>query len=250
MADQYEKDGYFVIENFLNVADVARISEVVDKFHNSWIKENQSFYEEKAVNSAYLTGTDHLNNQDRSILFELISSDNLTEVISSLPLSEPAFMNAQLFFNPINPDQKNYWHRDPQYHLTIEEQKDALQGAEVIHFRIALENEPGLELVPGTHRRWDTDEELNIRLEQSGNKNHQSISTGVSIPLKRGDLLVFSANMIHRGLYGGNRKALDILFCEAIPEFLEFVRSDCLPNKELLKRLNNPVIFSNTIKVR
>lgn len=246
MNEQYEKDGYFVVDSFFNAADTAQISEVVDKFHNLWTKENQDFYRKKAINSAGLTGKKHLNYKDRNRLFELICSDGVARVISSLPFSEPAFMTAQLFFNPVNHEQKNYWHRDPQYHLAEDEQKLAIQGAEVIHFRIALENEPGVELIPGTHRRWDTEEELNIRLEKSGNKNHQSISSGVSIPLKKGDLLVFSANMIHRGLYGGKRKALDILFCEGTPELLEFINHDCLPDIEMLKNLDNPLIFSNS----
>ena len=250
MTEQYEKNGYIIVKNFLNAAEVAKTSEVVDKFHSLWTKANQNFYQEKAVNSAYLTSKEYLSDRDRNILFELISSNSIKEVLSSLPFSKPAFMNTQLFFNPVNNEQKNYWHRDPQYHLTVEQQKHALQGAEVIHFRLAFENEPGIELVPGTHRRWDTDEELNIRLEKAGHKNHQSISTGVSIPLNKGDLLVFSANMIHRGLYGGNRKALDILFCEAKPEFLEFINVDCLPDNQILKQLSNPMVFINTINFR
>lgn len=54
--------------------------------------------------------------------------------------------------------------------------------------------------------------------------------------------------MIHRGLYGGSRKALDILFCEATPDLLDFISSDCLPDGESLKKLKNPTVFSNSIK--
>jgi len=64
-----------------------------------------------------------------------------------------SIMNTQLFFNPVNDGQKNYWHRDSQYHLSIEEQKEALVGPDVVHFRIPLTNEPGIELVPCTHQR-------------------------------------------------------------------------------------------------
>ena len=159
-------------------------------------------------------------------------------------------MNTQLFFNPVNHEQKNYWHRDPQYHLSIDQQKQALLGPEVIHFRIALEDEPGIELVPGSHKRWDSDEELAVRLEVSGQKNDQDISSGLSIPLAKGDLLIFSANMIHRGLYGKNRMSLDILFCEAQPEFVQFAEADCLPTNEHMSYCENPIAFQNTIKIK
>jgi len=249
LTEQYKKEGYCLVENFLSAAAVPPISDVVDRFHKQWVEANQELYQSRAINSAYLTGKDHLNDQDRRLLFELIASDGMTEIVHALPFLTPAFMNTQLFFNPLNREQKNYWHRDPQYHLTEKEQQQALAGAEVIHFRIALENEPGIELVPGTHRRWDTKEELNIRLEKSDNKNHQDISTGLPIPLNKGDLLVFSANMIHRGLYGGNRKSLDIVLCEAKPEFIKFVRNDCLPDNDILKTLSNPTIYTNTINL-
>jgi len=55
------------------------------------------------------------------------------DIVSSLPLASPAFMNNQLFSNPVYPGRKNDWHRDGQYHLSLDEQKLALQRPEVIH---------------------------------------------------------------------------------------------------------------------
>jgi len=72
--------------------------------------------------------------------------------------------------------------------------------------------ENGLEWVPGSHQRWDTEEELNVRLELCGHRHQECLDSGLEIPLGAGDLLVFSANLIHRGLYGKHRMALDILF--------------------------------------
>lgn len=250
MNNHYNKKGFALVSHFLDNNELERISPAVERFHESWKLDNHSFYQEKAVNSADLTGTKYLAENDRMKLFQLISSDKLMDIVSSLPFRQAAFMNLQLFFNPVNLKQKNYWHRDPQYHLSIEEQKQALEGPEIIHFRIALEDEPGIELIPGSHRRWDSEEELNIRLELSGQTNHQEITTGLSIPLKKGDLLVFSANMIHRGLYGNKRLALDILFCEAQPHLMGFIDVDCLPGKEQMQYFENPMAFQNTIRLK
>jgi ectoine hydroxylase-related dioxygenase (phytanoyl-CoA dioxygenase family) len=157
------------------------------------------------------------------------------------------FMNSQLFFNPINPEQKNYWHRDPQYHLTLEQQKQALCGPQVIHFRVPLVDEIGLELVPSSHKRWDNPQQLNVRLEQNGAHNYDDLPDGKIIPLKAGDLLLFSANILHRGLYSAERLSLDLLFCEPVTELLDFVRADCLPEQTDLAIIEDSQAFQNTL---
>jgi len=223
---------------------------VINRFHLAWQADNREFYESQAVNSAYLTSTKYLNDKQRNILFQFISTNKLMNIVAHTAIIKAAFMNTQLFFNPVNVAQKNYWHRDPQYHLSVDEQQTALKGPEVIHFRIALADEPGIELIPGTHKRWDNKEELDIRLEQSGRNNYNNISTGTTVPLKKGDLLVFSANMIHRGLYGKNRLALDILFCEARADLVKFIDGDCLPDKKTIKSMQNGSAFVNSIKLK
>ncbi len=250
MNSEYEENGYVVLQQLFGETELQILREVVDKFHQSWIQENALFYKERAVNSAYLTANKHLVDFDREVLFKFIASEKLMALVTSILGSDVAFMNTQLFFNPVDDAQKNYWHRDPQYHLSIDEQKEALQGPKVIHFRIPLFDEPGVELISGTHRRWDSDEELHVRLERNGRKNNDSLSAGVKIALNAGDVLVFSANMIHRGLYGMNRQSLDILFCDPAPELLKFVDDDCLPTSKIIEKLDNPCAFENTIAAK
>jgi len=247
---EYQKNGYFVIRNFIQESELKALQEVLLEFHQSWIKKNADFYAEKAVNSAYITGSEHLEESRRKQLFNFIGSDKLMNVVASVIEHAPAFMNTQLFFNPVNKAQKNYWHRDPQYHLSVAEQQEALKGPNVVHFRIPLLPEPGMELVPGSHKNWDTQEELDVRLENNQRKNHEDLSTGVIEKLNAGDLLVFSANMIHRGLYGLDRLALDILFCDSVPALLEFAEADCLPSQETLMGLENSEAFSNTLAMK
>ncbi len=249
MKQSYENNGFIRVKSFLSQAELTSLTHAVDKFHSAWLRENQSFYQERAINSAYLTSKQHLADADRETLFQVAASDKIAAMLASLPIKRPAFMNTQLFFDPANPARKNYWHRDSQYHLSIEEQKQALSGPEVIHFRIALKDEPGIELIPGSHRQWDTSESLAIRLEQQNKTSDMPIDGSVVLPLQKGDLLVFSANMIHRGLYGMNRMALDIIYCEALPDLLQFVDLSCLPSKSQLKRLDYPIFFENTMDV-
>lgn len=122
-------------------------------------------------------------------------------------------------------------------------------SAEGAHFSVPLVSEPGMELIPGTHKQWDTEEQLNVRLEQNGHKNYEDLKQGVVVNLNAGDLLVFSANMIHRGLYGNDRMALDILFCDPDPQLMAFVDKACLPSREIMKKLDNSAVFEAALSM-
>ena len=97
-----------------------------------------------------------------------------------------------------------------------------------------LVDKPGLEFIPGTHKRWDSDEALDVRLGQNGPQHYEALPAVVRVIPKPGDVLVFSANMIHRGIYGLDRLSLDILFCDAVPELVTFVDGNCLPDQSTL----------------
>lgn len=246
----YDQQGYVLLKGFYNDSELATIEPTIRKFHDIWKSHNDEFYAKQAINSAYLTGADYLDNTQRQTLFQFLGTHKLMQLASTIIPNQVCFINTQLFFNPGNPDQKNYWHRDSQYNRSLEEQKQALQGPEMLHCRIALADEPGLELVPNSHKRWDTDEEYKIRFEQNGHCNHQDLSGGLVVPLKKGDLLVFSANIIHRGLYGMDRFALDVLFCDPEPELMQYARNDCLPSEELMEKLENGKAFRHTLALK
>jgi ectoine hydroxylase-related dioxygenase (phytanoyl-CoA dioxygenase family) len=248
MNSNYQEHGYCVVKRLFAEQELADVRRVLLKFHESWKRKNSQLYADKAINSAYLTGTEHLDAAERRVLFDFIGAKKIMDVVLSV-LPEPAFMNTQLFFNPVDAEQKNYWHRDPQYHLSVQQQRDALRGAHVVHFRIPLVDEPGLEVVPGTHKRWDSDEELDVRLQRNQRMNHEPLSSGVTVELEAGDLMVFSANMLHRGLYGMDRFALDILFCDPDPKLMKFVSADCLPDHEIIDSLAEGIAFSNALRL-
>jgi hypothetical protein len=63
------------------------------------------------------------------------------------------------------------------------------------------------------------------------------------IAMHPGDLLVFSANMLHRGLYGMDRLAFDMLFCDPDPALLACVQQDCLPDAATLAIVDCPELF-------
>ena len=250
LAGKYNDQGYFVIRNYFTVDEISALKRVILKFHEAWKKDNATFYQEEAFNSSLITGSQYLRHTDRVKLFNFISSDKIMRVVNSVIKNSPAFMNTQLFFNPVNPAQKDFWHRDCQYDHDIDGQKKAVQETQVLHLRVPLFDELGMELVPETHKRWDNEEEHNVRQEEKGRVSSDDLSLGKKISLAAGDLLVFSADMIHRGLYGLDRLALDILVFDSSANFVDYVDDDCLPTKDMLKDIRNACLFTNTIKLK
>lgn len=246
----YEEQGFFVVRSYFSVAEIAELRAVVLKFHQLWQQDNATFYQEEAFNSSLITGSEYLASDDRIALFNFISSKKVMHIVESVIANKPAFMNTQLFFNPVNPAQKDFWHRDCQYDHDLAGQKLAIQQTQVLHLRVPLFDELGMELVPETHKRWDNEEEFNVRQEEKGKVSSDDLSTGKKISLAAGDLLVFSADMIHRGLYGLDRLALDILVFDSAGDFADYVDDDCLPDNSMLDKIADPRLFMNTLNLK
>jgi ectoine hydroxylase-related dioxygenase (phytanoyl-CoA dioxygenase family) len=250
LKEQYNDKGYFVVRHYFSSVEISQLRKVILKFHQLWKKENETFYKEEAFNSSLITGSQYLAANDRLMLFNFISSPKIMAIVELLIPIKPAFMNTQLFFNPVNAKQKDFWHRDCQYDHDIEGQKEAVKNTQVVHLRVPLFDELGMELVPETHKRWDNEEEFNVRQEVNGKVSSDDLSTGKKISLASGDLLVFSADMIHRGLYGMDRLALDILVFDPAGDFADYVDDDCLPDVSMMNEIDNARLFQNTIDLK
>lgn len=246
----YESQGYFVIRDFFNRSEISSLRKVILKFHELWKSDNTEFYQQEAFNSSLITGSQYLSLEERLMLFNFISSQKIMNIIESVIQTEPAFMNTQLFFNPFNSQQKTFWHRDCQYDHDVEEQEKVIHETQVLHLRIPLFDELGMGLVPGTHKRWDNDEELDVRLEKNGKQSSDKLPHGKEIKLAAGDLLIFSADMIHRGLYGLDRLALDVLVFDSTAHFVDYVDDDCLPDISMLAKIDDPRLFTNTLYLK
>ena len=233
MHNQYNIDGYLHIPQFFTLSNLLDIETILRQFHAAWMIDNQEVYQRGAINSHSITSGDYLKREDVRRVFEFITQPSVRSIIEPLFPHPPKFLNTQLFFDPCAPLQRNYWHRDVQYTgLGIAEQQAILGSQTILHCRIPLTAEHGIELVPGSHRAWDTDEEFAVRMQLEGKTSSDALTTGRIIPLEKGDVLIFSANMIHRGLYGKDRFAFDIIYCDNSPDFLSFRDTGNLPTEE------------------
>ena len=243
--DQYEKHGYSILRGFFDDEEISKLNKYVDCIYQKWLMENEAaIFEDKLVNMNSLTSPEYFqqSHSRRIDFFELIAPQKLTKALESMFGYGIHFHNTQLFFNPSNGERLPYWHRDMQY-SPIEDsvQSDEQNKMCSLHIRIPLIEEKGVEVVPGTHRRWDTKLERNVRFELDGHKNSESLPNSELIDLIRGDILIFNAQMIHRGNYELNseRKAFDICVGKYHPLASNFLDPRVLPTDDEIGKIAN-----------
>jgi Phytanoyl-CoA dioxygenase (PhyH) len=244
---EFRRSGYLLLKDYFDPERLSAIAPLFLEAHKNWASRH---YAPAAVNSAYLTAPDCLPDPvQRRVAFEFIASNDLTDFAGQLIGAPPRFLNTQLFFNPEDPARKPYWHRDVQYFpISEEEQHLLMQRQSVLHFRIPLAPDPGMEFIPGSHARGDTELERATRLELDGRRNFEELPEAVRVPHSPGDLLIFSAHLIHRGVYDLDRRSLDILYTNFPEDAATVARIRHFPDREFAPDLAASFVYAVEIK--
>jgi ectoine hydroxylase-related dioxygenase (phytanoyl-CoA dioxygenase family) len=222
--DAFAQQGYLVLRQQYPLGDLARLSQIVQAVYQQWIElHQQDAGFDTLVNMHSLTHPHYFVSQpeQRLELFNLLANAQLVAQLEQIFGSTLYFHNTQLFFNPKNPLQHNYWHRDLQYSpIPDETQRQVHQELCSLHMRIPLLDETGIELIPHSHQAWDTPLERTVRFAQDGLHQHDDLPDSELIALQRGDVLIFNAQMIHRGRYDFDQQRLALDICIGTPHKL------------------------------
>ena len=234
----YQQQGFLHLPGFYRPHELVDLEAVLLKHHQAWLLQHQAAYQNGLINSHSLTADSALTEPDKNVLFQIIAAPALLAQLALIFPQAPRFLNTQLFFDPHQRNQNNYWHRDVQYTgLNEASQRSVILQQNVVHCRIAMRPERGIELIAGSHQRWDSAEEYAVRMGKSPYRPHDDLPHATQIALHTGDVLLFSANMLHRGLYGQNRLAFDIIYCDDHPDLLAHRGDHTLPNAAQLATL-------------
>lgn len=113
--NDYNESGYIHFENFFAETKLQETERILKKFHKSWLAVNAEGYKNGSINSHSITSGEFINEQERLALFRFITQEKIKSIVDSIFPEKAVFLNTQLFFDPFNPLQQNYWHRDIQY---------------------------------------------------------------------------------------------------------------------------------------
>ncbi|MBX3226844.1 MAG: phytanoyl-CoA dioxygenase family protein [Labilithrix sp.] len=152
---------------------------------------------------------------------ELVGSSRVCALLRGLSLpgeeETPRLKDVQYYHEQTRRDWDGDWHRDSQLgRPDLELERTIVQTTTAVHFRVALEDDDRLEIVPGSHARWDSPEELRIR---KGRDRTTTMPRAARVVLRAGDACVFHAWSIHRATYRRDppRRTLDALYAFALP---------------------------------
>jgi hypothetical protein len=137
----------------------------------------------------------------------LAAMPKLLDLARTILGEEPMFRCTSYFMNPLDTSLDGDWHRDSQYMTPDETAERAmlLEGGDTgngIQFQVALVPSDDIELVPGSHLRWDTPDEYAIRRADGGRHNRSNEMPGaLRVALGAGDAAAINSLGVHRGRY-------------------------------------------------
>jgi hypothetical protein len=125
----------------------------------------------------------------------------------------PQLKDAHYYHEQTKHDWDGDWHRDSQFSRADPDlERQLITSSWSVHVRVAFEDDDRLEIVPASHARWDTDEELRIR--RGRDRASDDMPNAARISLRAGDACLFHAWSIHRATYrrAPVRRTLDLLY--------------------------------------
>ena len=137
------------------------------------------------------------------VLMETIASKNILDVVRAILGEDPLFSSARYFFNPTHQGQDGDWHRDTQLFIKDEEEERRAilsrpASPSVVFLEVSMVPNEDKEFVPGSHLRWDRDEEYRIRKSDSTSDH---MPDAIRPRLDAGDIAAFNNFGLHRGGY-------------------------------------------------
>jgi hypothetical protein len=252
----YEQDGFVFERGLLSESVIERLVEIGERVHARWMEEHgDEARRQDLVNSTGLTASRYFSppfQGQRALWFDALADDVLSQLVSRVFGDDLYFHGTQMFFNPVAGVRRPYWHRDLQYMRCDEAKQRSLLGELCnLHIRLPLRPETRFMLVPGSHKRWDTDLERDVRLELAGHGSWEELPSARAFDLRPGDVLVFSAHMLHRGTYEGNgaRLSLDVMVGRVHPGFPVTPDPDQLPTPAELTRVRHPRWYERALEL-
>lgn len=211
-------EGYILVRGLFSPERTEQLGSICEEILQQWYCKNPETGEPggnpDAVSMRHLNHPGYFAHAPESLNFfmDAVADDAVIETCRTILDEPPLFRCTSLFMNPTKNSQDGNWHRDSQFLYPDEsEEKNLFAGAHSngggIQMQIALVPSDDSEIVPGSHRRWDTAAEYKIRKAAKGANNRSNDMPGaLRLALQPGDAFAFNAFGLHRGRYHADKK--------------------------------------------
>lgn len=215
----FRETGFFVVPAFLDDgqrAELRRASDpALEHARNAMPQTGHS-----TPRISLLTEADPAVAETVAVLF---ASRRVCALLEGLALPSepdaPRLRDVHYYHEQTKHDWDGDWHRDSQFGQPDPEAERVLVATTTtLHVRVALEDDDRLEIVPGSHARWDTPEELRIR--KGSSRASAEMPNARRVLLRAGDACIFHASSIHRATYrrAPLRRTLDAVYTFTRPK--------------------------------
>lgn len=209
--DQFMDQGYLILHSFLSADRLetlrASCEEILERQKTVWAKERKpsdppgGLYETAKQPRVFMSKPGLIDEKTASAVEDFWVSDDTLNVAKQLLCNpDPNVSEMMMMCNPI----RNYpggtgWHRD--IHPVDMAPLDALtadfieNGPRYVQWNVPLYDDSVLWVVPGSHRRRNSEQE-NVQLLEN---LKQPITGGIPVELKAGDGVVYSNFLLHTG---------------------------------------------------
>lgn len=219
--EDFHRNSFVVVPSFLDGRARAELREAADAAL-TWSREQCVEISHTTPRISLLTQATSFSGGAAKLapILTLASSPRVCALLDAIARVEVAdvfqLKDAHYYHEQTKHDWDGDWHRDSQFARTEPDlERELIASTSSVHVRVALEDDDRLEVVPSSHARWDTDEELRIR--RGSNRATSHMPHAVRVILKAGDACLFHAWSIHRATYRRSpiRRTLDLLYGSA-----------------------------------
>jgi ectoine hydroxylase-related dioxygenase (phytanoyl-CoA dioxygenase family) len=226
LADQYIEHGWVKVEQVVPAGKTAELRRICDNVTNQFLNLNPETGKPGDPDGHVMR---HLENpcyfadarQDRLTLLETVAMPEIIDIITGILGEAPLFRTTSFWYNPVNQHLNGNWHRDAQFiYPDEEEEKAVVLGAQPqrgMQLMLALVDTEDNEYVPGSHSRWDTEKEYEIRKgSEMANCTRDDMPGARRFRQAPGDILTFNAYGLHRGRYHADKLRRTMMFSYTI----------------------------------
>lgn len=213
IVDQWREEGYLIFRDIYEQEEVAKLRLISDDCLSKWrVRSPESGTPGGGPESTvmrHLNHTDYHRDEKANLayLLDAVAKPNILDIAEDIIGDRPLFRSTSYFFNPISGGVNGNWHRDSQFNNQDDEVEKniILERAKTgsgLQMQIALAPSDDVEYVPGSHLRWDSEEEYHIRkAEDQKNNTSDEMPGALRVSLEPGDAVIFNPIGLHRGRY-------------------------------------------------
>lgn len=201
--EQYHEEGYFITDDAVEPLMVEELAaaarRVVDRIRSGEVVDDEDGVGTggPGAEPAFVTGL-MAPEFGEPVFAEYLGSEEVAACVR--PFLGHELRLGWVHLCAIAGDYKGHWHRDVGGHdrnAGYEEEMALLarHRKHLVKWHMALVDDPCLWIVPGSHRRFRTDEEKECLMEGGQGE----LPGGLRIDLKKGQTIFWNGNTIHRG---------------------------------------------------